>query len=270
MTAPAPGRDAVAHDRKAPSVEPVRLRGRRNPAYRTAAALVLPFVSVTTRHEWTGWENLPRDGGFVAAPNHLSYFDPFAIAHFLYASGCNPYFLGKEEVFRIPVLGPLLVASGQVPVYRKTGRAVDAYRAAVQGVEDGKCIVVFPEGTLTRDPDLWPMVGKTGAARIALQTHKPVVPIAHWGAQEVMPTYGKGIHLFPRHTMRVTAGPAVDLSDLYDRPLDTPTLKLATERIMVRITDLLEGIRGGHAPAIRHDPRRAGQSDIGNFKKERR
>ena len=251
-------------------MEPVRLRGRRNPAYRTAAALVLPFVSVTTRHEWTGWENLPRDGGFVAAPNHLSYFDPFAIAHFLYASGCNPYFLGKEEVFRMPVLGPLLVASGQVPVYRKTGRAVDAYRAAVQGVEDGKCIVVFPEGTLTRDPDLWPMVGKTGAARIALQTHKPVVPIAHWGAQEVMPTYGKGIHLFPRHTMRVTAGPAVDLSDLYDRPLDTPTLKLATERIMVRITDLLEGIRGGHAPAIRHDPRRAGQSDIGNFKKERR
>jgi hypothetical protein len=70
--------------------------------------------------------------------------------------------------------------------------------------------------------------------------------------------------------MRVSAGPAVDLSDLYDRPLDSPTLKVATERIMVRITDLLEGIRGGHAPAIRHDPKRAGQSDIGNFKKERR
>jgi 1-acyl-sn-glycerol-3-phosphate acyltransferase len=270
MTAPAPGRDAVAHDRKAPSVEPARPRGRRNPAYRTAAALVLPFVRATTKHEWTGWENLPKEGGFVAAPNHISYFDPFSVAHFLYASGCNPYFLGKEEVFRMPVLGRLLVASGQVPVYRKTGRAVDAYRAAVEGVEEGKCIVVFPEGTLTRDPDLWPMVGKTGAARIALQTHQPVIPIAHWGTQEVMPTYGKGIHLFPRHTMRVSAGPAVDLSDLYDRPLDSPTLKLATERIMVRITDLLEGIRGGHAPAIRHDPKRAGQSDIGNFKKERR
>jgi 1-acyl-sn-glycerol-3-phosphate acyltransferase len=271
MTAPRTGRDAGAHGRKAPQlVEPARPHGRLNPAYRTAAAMVLPFVTATTRHEWSGWEHLPKEGGFVAAPNHISYFDPFAIAHYLYASGCEPYFLGKEEVFRIPVFGRLLVASGQVPVYRKSGRAADAYRAAVEGVEHGKCIVVFPEGTLTRDPELWPMVGKTGAARIALQTRRPVVPIAHWGAQEVIPTYGKGIHLFPRHTMRVTAGPAVDLTDLYDRPIDSPTLKLATERIMVHITDLLEGLRGGHAPAIRHDPRLAGEPDIGNFKKGRR
>ncbi len=147
------GRDAGAHGRKAPQlVEPARPHGRLNPAYRTAAAMVLPFVTSTTRHEWSGWENLPDEGGFVAAPNHISYFDPFAIAHYLYASGCEPYFLGKEEVFRIPVFGRLLVASGQVPVYRKTGRAADAYRAAVEGVEHGKCIVVFPEGTLTRDP----------------------------------------------------------------------------------------------------------------------
>jgi 1-acyl-sn-glycerol-3-phosphate acyltransferase len=112
--------------------------------------------------------------------------------------------------------------------------------------------------------------GKTGAARIALETRKPVIPMAHWGAHEVMPTYGKGIHLFPRHTMRVTAGPAVDLTDLFDRPIDSPTLKIATERIMVQITDLLEGIRGGHAPAIRHDPKVSGEPDIGNFKRGRR
>jgi 1-acyl-sn-glycerol-3-phosphate acyltransferase len=270
MTAPR-GSNAVAHEREAHGpVEPARRRGRLNPAYRTAAAMVVPFVTATTKHEWSGWENLPKEGGFVASPNHISYFDPFSIAHYLYASGCEPYFLGKEEVFRVPVFGRLLVASGQVPVYRKTGRAADAYRAAVEGVENGKCVVVFPEGTLTRDPDLWPMVGKTGAARIALQTRRPVVPLAHWGAQEVIPTYGKGIHLFQRRTMRVTAGPAVDLSDLYDRPIDSPTLKIATERIMVEITDLLEGIRGGHAPAIRHDPRQAGEPDIGNFKKGKR
>ena len=251
-------------------MEPARPHGRRNPAYRTAAAIVLPFVTAVTKHAWSGWENLPKEGGFVAAPNHISYFDPFSISHFLYSAGCEPYFLGKEEVFRVPVFGRLLVASGQVPVYRKTGRAADAYRAAVEGVENGKCIVVFPEGTLTRDPDLWPMVGKTGAARIALQTRKPVIPIAQWGSQEVIPTYGRGMHLFPRCTMRVTAGPAVDLEDLYDRPLDTPTLKIATERIMVQITDLLEGIRGGQAPAIRHDPRRSGEPDTGNFKKGRR
>ena len=231
---------------------------------------VLPFVTATTRPEWSGWEHLPPEGGFVAAPNHLSYFDPFSVAHFLYKGGCAPYFLGKEEVFRVPVIGPLLLASGQVPVYRKTGRAVDAYRAAVQGVEGGKCIVVFPEGTLTRDPDLWPMVGKTGAARVALETRKPVIPIAHWGDQKIMPTYGKGIHLIPRHRIQVAAGPAVDLDDLYRRPIDVGTLKEATDRIMARITGLLEGLRGEVAPTVRHDPKRLGQSDIGNFKKDRR
>jgi 1-acyl-sn-glycerol-3-phosphate acyltransferase len=248
-------------------VEPARPRARLSPAYRTAAALVLPFVHATTRQEWTGWEHLPASGGFVAAPNHISYFDPFTVAHYLYRAGCVPFFLGKEEVFRIPVFGRLLYASGQVPVYRKTGRAVDAYRAAVAGVEAGKCIVIYPEGTLTRDPDLWPMVAKTGAARVALQTRKPVIPIAHWGGQEIMPTYERGIHLVPRHTMTVTAGPAVELADLYDRPLDTATLKEATARIMGRITVLLEGIRGAKAPAVPHDPRTAGEPDIGNFKR---
>ncbi len=251
-------------------MEPARQRARLSPAYRTAAALVLPFVNATTRHEWAGWEHLPASGGFVAAPNHISYFDPFTIAHFLYNGGCVPYFLGKEEVFRIPVFGKLLIASGQVPVYRKSGRAVDAYQAAVEGVESGKCIVIYPEGTLTRDPDLWPMVGKTGAARIALQTRKPVIPIAHWGGQEIIPTYGRGIHLVPRHTMQVVAGPAVELSDLYQRPLDVATLREATARIMARITDLVEQIRGGSAPAVPHDPKTMGEPDIGNFKKGRR
>ena len=251
-------------------MEPARPRGPLTPAYRTAAALVLPFVNATTKPQWRGWENLPRTGGFVAAPNHISYFDPFTVAHYLYRAGCVPYFLGKEEVFRIPVFGRLLHASGQVPVYRKSGRAADAYRAAVAGVEAGKCVVIYPEGTLTRDPDLWPMVRKTGAARVALQTRQPVIPIAHWGGQEILPTYSRRIHLVPRHTVQVAAGPAVDLADLYTRPLDGPTLHEATARIMARITGLLEEIRSATAPPVRHDPKVAGEPEIGNFKKRQR
>lgn len=249
-------------------MEPARPRGPLTSAYRTAAALVLPFVNVTTRQEWHGWEHLPASGGFVAAPNHISYFDPFTVAHYLYRAGCVPYFLGKEEVFRIPVFGRLLHASGQVPVYRKSGQASDAYRAAVAGVEEGKCIVIYPEGTLTRDPDLWPMAGRTGAARVALQTRRPVIPIAHWGGQEILPTYSKRVHLVPRHTVQVAAGPAVDLTDLYARPIDGPTLREATSRIMARITVLLEEIRGATAPPVRHDPRVTGEPEIGNFKRQ--
>lgn len=248
-------------------MRPARPRGPLNPAYRTLAVLVKPFVSVATKSDWRGWENLPREGGFVAAPNHLSMFDPFDIALYLYESGCVPYFLGKEEVFRTPGVGSLLRASGQVPVYRASGRAVDAFDAAVEAVAAGKCVVVFPEGTLTRDPDLWPMAGKTGAARIALGTRLPLIPMAHWGPQEVLPTYGRGLRLLPRKTMRVVAGPAVDLTDLYDQPITAAVLREATARLMGDITGLLEGLRGASAPSERWDPRAHGQAETGNFLK---
>ena len=76
--------------------------------------------------------------------------------------------------------------AGQIPVYRETGRAADAYRAAVAAVRGGEGVAVYPEGTLTRDPDLWPMVGKTGVARLALDDAGPVIPVAQWGAQDLL------------------------------------------------------------------------------------
>ncbi len=251
-------------------MNPARPKGRLTTAYRVAVLLVRPFMVVATKRDWRGWEHLPPEGGFVLTPNHISYFDPFVVAHYLFDSGCPPFFLGKEEVFRTPVFGRLLKAAGQIPVYRRTGRAVDAYRAAVAGVEQGKCVVMFPEGTLTRDPALWPMVGKTGAAKVALQTRRPVVPVAQWGSQQVVPTYGRSLRLLPRRTMHVVAGPPVDLSDLYDRPLDGATLREATDRVMTAITAMLEGLREETAPAVRHDPRLHGQPETGNFKKGRR
>jgi 1-acyl-sn-glycerol-3-phosphate acyltransferase len=131
-------------------------------------------------------------------------------------------------------------------------------------VNDGKCVVVYPEGTLTRDPDLWPMVGKTGAARIALLTRCPVIPLAQWGPQEILPPYTKRPHVFPRKTMHVQAGPPVDLSDLYDKPVTGALLREATNRIMAAVTTQLEQIRGMPAPAERFDSRSHGLPQTGN------
>ena len=78
---------------------------------------------------------------------------------------------------------------------RQSAQSADALLAAVEAVGQGRAVVIYPEGTITRDPDLWPMAGKTGAARIALRTGCPVIPIGQWGAQELM--YGREIH-FPR------------------------------------------------------------------------
>jgi 1-acyl-sn-glycerol-3-phosphate acyltransferase len=218
-----------------------------------------------TKRDWRGWEHFPASGGFVVAPNHVSHVDPLAFAHFLFDSGHPPFFLGKEAVFRVPVVGAILRGAQQIPVFRNTGRAADAFRAAVEAVEAGKCVGVYPEGTLTRDPALWPMVGKTGAARIALTTGCPVIPVAQWGPQEILAPYAKRPHLFPRKTMHVLAGPPVDLSDLHDRPLDAAVLHEATARIMSAITALLEELRGEPAPAERFDSRKHGLPETGNF-----
>jgi 1-acyl-sn-glycerol-3-phosphate acyltransferase len=100
------------------------------------------------------------------------------------------------------------------------------------------------------------MTGKTGAARVALQTKCPVIPIAQWGANELLPPYAKKPDLFPRKTHHVLAGPPVDLSRFYDKEMTPELLKEATEDIMAAITRLLEEIRGEKAPETRYDPRR--------------
>lgn len=215
------------------------------------ARILRPLLFATTRQRWSGVENLPRDTGFIAAVNHVTKVDPVTTAHYLYDNGFAARILAKESVFRVPVLGAVLRSLGMVPVHRGSARAADSLRGAAAAVEAGECVVVFPEGTLTREPDMWPMAGKTGVARLALATHAPVVPIAQWGAHRLLARYGKLPRPIPRKTVTVVAGPPVDLADLYDRPQDAATLREATERVMDAITGLLEEIRGERAPAER-------------------
>lgn len=240
-------------------------RERRLPfAYRLAALLLRRPLMMVTKRDWRGVENLPTTGGFIVSPNHISYVDPLVFAHFMYDSDCAAYFLGKEGLFTVPVVGWVLRKSGQIPVYRGSAAAADSYRAAVAAVHEGKPVGIFPEGTITRDPALWPMRGKTGAARIALETRCPLIPVAQWGAQEILAPYAKRVRLFPRRTMRVYAGPPVDLTDLYDRPIDTKLLREATDRLMARITEQLEVLRDEPAPVDRVDPRHLGVAETGN------
>ena len=166
-------------------------------------------------------------------------------------------------MFKVPVIGKILHGAGQIPVYRGSTDAAHAFRAAVAAVNAGECVAFYPEGTLTRDPDLWPMTAKTGAARVALMTGAPVIPVAHWGAHEIIPRYAKGgrgdrrFKPFPRHTVQVLAGPPVDLSAFQDQEINGKVLREVTEVIMDAITSLLEGLRGEQAPPVRYDVQRA-------------
>jgi len=235
---------------------PRRPPQRRLPrAYRSAATVVRSAVRLATRHDWRGAENLPASGGFVVVQNHVSHVDPLTLAHFLYDNGHPPYFLAKGSLFRIPLVGRWIAATGQIPVERHSTRAAAAARAGARAVREGKAVIVFAEGTLTRDPDLWPMTGRTGAARIALETRCPVIPVAQWGAQEILAPYSRRLRLVPRTLVHVWAGAPVDLSELYARPLDAATLLDATARILAAVTAVLEQLRGQPAPAERYDPR---------------
>jgi 1-acyl-sn-glycerol-3-phosphate acyltransferase len=222
-------------------------------------AIVKPFMIVFTKCRFTGRENMPRTGGVVWVTNHISHFDPVVLGYFIWECRRIPRFLGKASLFKIPVLGRIITSAGQIPVHRGSAQAADAFRDAVAAVERGECVGVYPEGTITRDPNLWPMTGKTGAARIALMTGCPVIPIANWGAQEVFQSYtGKlRIRLLPRKTLQVRAGAPVDLSAFQGKPLTNELLHEATAVIMHRVAETLGELRGEAPPAELYDLRKA-------------
>lgn len=247
-----------------PVAKPRKLQQKRGWAFATCVAIVKPPLLALTKRRWIDGHKLPATGGCVVVANHISHVDPFTFGHFIYDNGRLPRYLAKREVFDVPVGGRLVRNAGQIPVYRLTNDAADAFSAAVQAVNEGECVVVYPEGTISRDPDLWPMTGKTGAARIALSTGCPVIPVAQWGAHQILAPYAKTPRLLPRKTITMKAGDPVDLEDLRGQPLTPEVLRDATERIMTAITVLLEDIREGSPPQTRFDPRVAGVREIGN------
>ncbi|MFF3764901.1 lysophospholipid acyltransferase family protein [Streptomyces sp. NPDC001922] len=227
--------------------------------YRLAAVIAKPPLVVLFKRDWRGMEHIPADGGFITAVNHNSYLDPLSYAHFQYNTGRVPRFLAKAGLFRTPFVGMMLRGTGQIPVYRESSDAVSAFRAAIDAIDRGECVAFYPEGTLTRDPDHWPMQGKTGAARVALETKAPVIPVAQWGANHAMPPYAKEdkLRLLPRKTLRVQAGPPVDLSAYYGMEPTAEVLRAATDTIMAAVTELLAEVRGEPAPAETYDHRTA-------------
>lgn len=232
------------------------------------AAVVVPLISLLARIEIRDKQKLPRDGAYVLAPNHYSEFDPLIVAVAVWRIGRAPRFMAKESLFRVPVLGAALRATGMIPVARAT--SASAARAVLEQssalVEHGRGVIVYPEGSLTRDPDLWPMRGKSGAVRLALAGDIPLIPMVQWGTQEIMGRYGKGLSLWPlRKRVQVVVGDPVDLSDLKGRAGERAVLEEATDRLMTAITALLEDLRGEKAPEKRWNPGDHGQKETGRL-----
>ena len=199
---------------------------RPSALYRGVGHLSRPLMNLLLRPKATGTENVPREGGFVLASNHLSNFDPWAVGLPLF-----PWrylrFMAKKELWWFP-LGRFIKAGGAFKVRRGEGD-LEAMRTAVDLVREGEIVVMFPEGTrqtkgLVKRHTARP---HTGAARIALTANAPLVPAAIGGTDRIL-------RLGP---LRVAYGPPIDVSDLDGQDLKTAA-RLATERLMATIDEL--------------------------------
>lgn len=241
-----------------------RVRSEKTAIFRTFAYLLIPFMELVGRYRTVGAENLPASGAVVVAPNHYSDIDPIVIGYALYKLKRMPRFLAKASLFKIPVLGWMLAKAEQVPVQRAGGHGADPLAAAKRVAEAGHAVVIYPEGTLTRDPELWPMRGKLGAVRTALDAGIPLIPVVSWGAQKILPRYGK-ISLFPRKEVTVVFGVPLDLSEWHGRSGDGKALAAATLLLMNTLAGMVGELRGETPPVERWDPSAHGQAETGRI-----
>jgi len=245
----------------------VRVKSEKTAVFRLLAILILPAMTLLSKYKLHNAHNVPAAGAFVLSPNHYSNIDPVVIGVAMWKIGRMPRYMAKASLFKIPVLGWLLTKSGQVPVERasRAREGGDPMKAARRVADQGLAVVVYPEGSLTREPDMWPMRGKHGAVRTALEAGIPLIPAASWGAQEILPRYSNRISIFPRKTIHIRFGEPIDLSEFEGKNLDSRVLAEATEKLMTAITELLEQLRGESAPHVRYNPADHGQSEVGRF-----
>jgi 1-acyl-sn-glycerol-3-phosphate acyltransferase len=212
--------------------------------------LVLYYpVSALIKLRYRNIERMPQQGPIILVTNHVSHVDPFLIAKFVLDAGRVPRVLAKESLFTVPAVGWAMRSMGHIPVKRGSADARQSLAAAVSALERGDVLVLHPEGTVTRDPDGWPMTGKTGAARLALLAPDvPVVPLAQWGVQQQFDLYRKKVKLIPRPRHVISVGAPIDLSSFRDRPATPQVLKEVTDVIMRRLRSDVAELRGEPAP----------------------
>ena len=253
----------------APAARPARWRTRGRMSYGMLAAIVVvhPVASLMFRLRYRHAERLPPRGPVLLVANHVSILDPLACARLVFDSGRLPHFLAKESVFT-GFAGTLLRSAGQIPVARFSVEAHEALDAAKADLDAGNVVVIYPEGSVTRDPDWWPMQARTGVARLALTTDAVVLPVAQWGPQDVHDYHRKKLRLRFRAPAEYLVGEPVDLSAQRaqvraGRALSPDLLRETTDLIMGRVRDQLAELRGIPAPPTVHPrPRRELPGDL--------
>lgn len=231
--------------------------------WRNAQLLARGIVACLARLQVTGDVPDPlRRGPLILAANHISPFDPIVLAAACQVRGINPRIMATGGLFRAPVLGGVMRHCGHIRVDRRTAGVAQAFTDATSALISGSVVLVYPEGRMGLDPEMWPERGKSGTARLAFATSAVVVPVAQWGAHEVLPYSAprgmlRAIVAAIRHRplVRVHFGTPIDFADL--TPGVTGAARAATDRIIEAITTELVPLRPDEPHTPRHvDPSR--------------
>ena len=208
--------------------------------YLIAKGILKPFLHNWFRWNLEGLENIPRKGGALLAFNHISYLDPLATAYTVDKARRVPRFLAKSELFQDKRIAWILRGAKQIEVKRGTATAPMALDNAFKALAKGEIVVVFPEGTISEDPDLRPLPPKSGVARLALGSSVPLIPCGVWGTQNIWPKGFAKNWWPPRQDVLVRVGEPMKVTG---DPSSTDDWRRVSEEVMAEIERLVASLR---------------------------
>jgi len=174
-------------------------------------------------------ERLPQSGGLILAANHQSYFDPPLVG---ICSNRAVHYLARKTLMEWPFFGPLFPDMNVIPVDRD-GNDMSALKTVIRKIKEGEGVVLFPEGTRSRDGNLQP--GQAGVGLVIAKTLAPVVPVRIFGSYEAFPRGSKGVKL---HPIRVVIGEPIHFTKEDVANADRETYRQLSQRVMDAIARL--------------------------------
>jgi len=201
--------------------------------------LLRPFITPLTfpyaRFDFSGLEHIPARGPVILVSNHRSYFDVAPLAIIAARLGRPVRFLGKQEIFDVPVLGWVARSLGGIPVERGSGSQSPMIEAEA-ALRAGEVVIILPEGTIPRGEAFFDPVlrGKTGAARLAASTGAPVVPIGLSGTEAVWPRSSKVPNMIGWRPVTARVGAPVRLAG-DDAVSDTAAIMAAISALLPEV-----------------------------------
>lgn len=238
-------------------------------AFRVVALPFLALQAALSSVRVRGAENIPQTGPVIIVSNHTVHLDAVSVGAAVYRAGRAPCFAAGSDFFGVPGLDYILDKLGAIPVYREGPNTAGSLDGLREALDDGRALVLFPEGTFTRDPELWPMRGKTGVVRLALsRPDVPIIPVAHWGNELIMHPWTKRIRWSlvgrGRNTVDVLFGQPLRLplvthtavgGERADAGITYEDLTAATEVVMSEIEKLLVELRKSQPMGMSISPR---------------